>query len=150
MKENLNYLDLPLSMNYYFNPTSRLRFYILGGAYCGILLFTNADYRAENTIENKTLTLNNYSNYDRRNKFNFGAVLGSGITYKVKSGILSLQAAYFNSFRNINKAGTRLDNWTLFDTYLFADDDIRLNNLAISIGYLFHIDYKIVTKKSKQ
>ena len=146
VSEKLTYMDVPLQLKYTFRPYHRFRFFFQGGAYAGYLLVCKNSLSSSNEIQHANYELKNLNSASRRNLINYGLVGGIGLTYKTGQGHVFLQANYFRSFSNITKENTRYDNNELLFTYYYLDDNIKLHNMAVSIGYSFYMNYKVVRK----
>ncbi|MFN4082351.1 MAG: porin family protein [Bacteroidia bacterium] len=144
--ERLTYFDIPIQLKYFFLTTNRLRPYIQAGFYGGYLLFAENSFYAEFKPLNQKYNLEKINSTERRNAFSFGYVTGAGISYKLKNGFTFIQANYFGAINKLNKPETRYDNNDILYSFYYLDDDLKLNNLAISVGYNFILNYKVERK----
>lgn len=144
VSEKLTYLDLPCLFRYSFSPMKRLRYYVQGGAFAGYLLYSGNDFSTTYAPANQTNELKNLNSDSRRNNLNYGLAGGLGLSYKMGQGHVFIQANYFYSMSNITQTDTRYKYNDLLYTYFYADDDIFLHNLAISVGYSFFMNYKVI------
>ncbi|MBL0744320.1 porin family protein [Chryseolinea lacunae] len=76
---------------------------------------------------------------DKRQTFNQSLFVGGGVRYKYKLDYFFVDLKYSLGFRNVVSADHRYDDITYRWTYV--DDDFRLDNLTLSIGYV-HPFYK--------
>ncbi len=83
---------------------------------------------------------------DDRSKINFSAVIGGGIKYKTKRGYFMLDLRYNLGFLNNVNKDNRYANDEKIWYYNYVDDDFTLNNLYISLGYVYSF-YKTVQSK---
>ncbi|MFA6261689.1 MAG: porin family protein [Bacteroidia bacterium] len=145
--EKLTYLDFPLMAKYILYPRKRWHITIQGGLFAGFLLFSENNFKATFTPQNKLYELSNVNSTSRRNLFNYGFVGGVGGTYKIEEGDLYLQMNFYKSLANITNEASRYKYNELVYNYFYEDDDIILSNLSITIGYAFYLNYKILQKK---
>lgn len=145
--EKLTYLDFPLMAKYILYPRKRWHITLQGGLFAGFLLFGENNFNATYTPQNKLYELSNVNSTSRRNLLNYGFVGGVGGTYKIEEGDLYLQINYYKSLANITNEASRYKYNELVYNYFYEDDDIILNNLSITIGYAFYLNYKILQKK---
>lgn len=80
-----------------------------------------------------------------RNPFNIWAIAGAGLKYKVKRGNIFFDVKYNLGLFNQVKSDTRYENTELIYKYYYIDNNFRINNLSLSIGfmYLFYKPEKI-------
>jgi len=139
--ETLNSFDFPLLYRYSFFPRKRFRVSAKAGVYGSLLINSFNDL----TISNNegTSVLAHYSSKIRRNALTGGVVGGVGLTYKWKKEHLSFDMQFFKNLKNITNEEVRYDNATLIYDYHYLDDDLLMNDLAITIGYHRYINYKL-------
>ncbi len=95
----------------------------------------------------ESVIVGNLDASNRRNQWTSGAVVGAGMSYRWGNGNFSLETKYFHSMANITNGAERFKNPSLFYGFYFLDDDLRLNNLAIAVGYSFFLNYKVIKSK---
>ena len=143
VNEKLSYLEVPILLKYSFLK-SRLRPYVEAGAFGGYLLAANSDFKSTYT-DGTVYSENNVSSDDRRNKTNFGLLFGAGLTYKTgPGGQLVLDIRYCMGLSNIVNTANRYADESVYFPYYYIDDDLRISNSLISIGYVKYINYKVV------
>jgi hypothetical protein len=143
VNERLTYLDIPFIVKYHIKLQDKWRLFLQGGGYAGYLLYAQNNFSATYVPQQQTTELSKLSSIERRNRNNFGLVGGLGFSYSMKQGIFSLQANYYKSLSPIVKSeGRYLYNEQIY-TFFYLDDDITLNNLAISAGYNFNLNYAV-------
>jgi hypothetical protein len=147
VKEKLTYIDIPLTVKYFVNPKSKLRGYVQGGLFGGYLIYASNDFKSQNTASEQQFNLTKLNSLDRRNRFNIGLTGGIGAYYKINTGTVSVNANYYHSFSNITKTDTRYNYPEQIYTYYYVDDDIILHNLALSLGYVHNLNYKVYRTK---
>jgi hypothetical protein len=146
LNEKLWYLEVPLILKYTFGR-GRLRPYIEAGAYLGSLLSANSDFNSTYTATGDKLSDNNVSTDDRRNKINYGLIGGGGLTYKVGPGHFALDIRYCYGLTNIVNGANRYADENIYFKYYYLDDDLKISNSLISIGYVYYLNYKVMRKK---
>jgi len=147
VEEKLTYIDIPLTLKYLIYPRNRWHLTVQAGIYGGYLLFGENNFSATFTQTGRNYKLSNINSGQRRNSLNYGLVGGIGGTYKIGEGDLFFQINYYKSFSNITKSSTRYTYNELIYNYFYEDDDIILNNLAVTLGYAFYLNYKILKNK---
>lgn len=145
--EKQTYLDFPLNLKYIFNPTRKLRPYLLGGVFGGYMMYDQASFHSTYLPENKQYSLNKLDMMDKRNRFNYGGNLGGGVLYKLNKGHFCFQASYFKSLANVNKAESRFSSDEQMFTYFYLDDDFRVDNFSLSVGGVYYLNYMVYRKK---
>jgi len=121
----------------------------------GILTVTNRDSRPATTegeaeglssSENETPNLNLS---DHRQRLNGAFLLGGGIKYKYKLNYLFVDLRYSLGTKNLAKSENRFNNYSEGLPYPYVDDDFRIDNLAISVGYIHPLYKPRKLKKAK-
>jgi opacity protein-like surface antigen len=108
----------------------------------GILNVFNRDARAssgEGTTEELSSAENETPNLnlnDHRQRWNGSFLLGGGIKYKYKLDFFFVDLRYSFGIKNMANVENRFDNYAEGLPYPYVDDDFRMDNLAISIGYI--------------
>ena len=80
-----------------------------------------------------------------RNALNYAAIVGGGLKYKTKKGYMLLDLRYHFGLNNIVNSESRYSDGEKTFYYNYTDDNFSLDNLYISVGYVFSF-YK--TKES--
>ncbi|WP_276371955.1 hypothetical protein [Chryseolinea sp. H1M3-3] len=113
----------------------------------GILNVFNRDSRMSSTnglgeelssADNETPNLNLNSH---RRRLNGSFLFGGGVKYKYKLDFFFVDLRYALGTKNIANTENRFNNYAEGLPYPYVDDDFRLDNLSISIGYV-HPFYK--------
>jgi len=144
-KEHLNYFEIPVLVKYTIGSWP-LRPYLQLGGYYGYLNTDYLDLTLTDADGSITKTKNN-SIKDIRKPYNWGMLFGLGLSYKLRSGSLFLDYRLTKGVTNIyNTSINRYSNshQDLMYNYYYIPDDIRLNNVIISVGYAFYVSYKVV------
>ncbi len=167
-KDIVEFLDrqtwasIPLTIKY-GDSQGRIRPYVFAGYSLnlllrdrGILTVVNRDSRGQNedgseqlsSAENETPNLNLN---DHRERLNASFVLGGGLRYKYKLNYLFVDVRYSFGIKNITNINNRFDNYSEGLPYPYVDDDFRMDNLAISVGYVhpFYKPRKLKKAKTK-
>lgn len=142
--ESLNYLELPILIRQYVPLRTKLKPYLQGGLFMGTLVYTENSFKASFEPEGQEYSLNKIDSRNRRNLWNTGISFGTGLSYKMKSGYLTLQCNYFKSFKNISNHATKFNYPQLEQQYYYLDDDFIINNIALSIGFAYPLNYKVI------
>jgi outer membrane protein with beta-barrel domain len=141
--EDQQWLSIPVSVKYKFRFKDLSNF----GAYANLGL--SADYllSATRPADRSILQTPNdpevgftIKSTKDKNRMNFGAFAGGGVTYKLGEGFISLEARYLYSFTKLTKSENILNptNPQQWNTGV-QDDLYRLNHIAISVGYTRNI-----------
>jgi hypothetical protein len=148
VKERLTYLDIPLYARFSTQPVKRFCLFADGGAYGGLLSSAQSDFEIMSNVSGETISQNNLNAMDRKNKYEYGFLMGAGALYKLGVVNLALDARYYLSAYsyNITNTGNRYKNENLYYTYHYIDDDVRLNSLVFSISMFYVINYKVIKK----
>ena len=153
-KDIVEFLDrqtwavIPLTVRYTDN-IGKIRPYVYAGYSAnfllrdkGILNVFNRDSRVTTTettteelssAENETPNLNLN---DHRQRLNGSFLLGGGVKYKYKFDYFFVDLRYSFGMKNMANTQNRFDNYAEGLPYPYVDDDFRMDNLAISIGYI--------------
>jgi len=155
--EHLTFLTIPLLLKYRIGDWS-VEPYLYGGYFAGLLLGASSDLEATlvsagpDTLELPTGTSRAFSDngirstQDRRNGVNHGITGGAGLVYKLGAGALVVDARYCHGLAPIVKAqGRYAEQGTVFQ-YLYVDDDFRLRDFSLSIGYVFQMSFTTYRK----
>jgi hypothetical protein len=148
MNQRLTYLDIPLNIRYDLFPSRKIGLIPQAGIFVGYLLYCENDFRSEQVSPNVTFELSKLNSIQRYNRVNAGACAGLGVTWKAPQGQVMLIANYLRSFTNIINTSKRYNYNELIYTYYYVDDDIRLDNLVVSIGYSRYLNYKVFRSNS--
>ena len=144
MEEELVYLNTPMVVRYYPVPNVKFKPYVQFGGYLGYLISADNNYTSKYIPTNESFSQFGISALERRNRVDYGVLGGIGVAYKMGDGQFYLQANYFNSLRNTVNPEERYSVAQLRDNHFYIDDDIKLNNIAISFGYNLYLNYKVL------
>lgn len=148
LTEQLSYIDMPVYYKLKLVEINKISFTAIMGGFIGYLYRANNQISSLNTQSNLMLEIRSFSAAKRKSTWNFGSIIGGDLLYDLRKGFLVLKCTYFHGFQNITNTNSRYSNPQLLHDYYYVDDDIRLNNLSISLGYIFNINYQIERRKS--
>jgi hypothetical protein len=119
----------------------------------GVLNVFNRDTRDQETgvlssADNETPNLNLT---DHRMRLNASFLLGGGIKYKYKLNYFFVDVRYSLGVKNIANTKNRYNSYSDGLPYPYVDDDFRLDNVAVSLGYVhpFYKPRKLKKAKTK-
>lgn len=136
-EETQTRLSLPLTISYDLN-SNKIKPFIRAGISFGYLLDSKAKVIRSYTdashaeIKGTDVELKKF-----RNPFNIWAIVGGGLKYKVKRGNIFLDLKYNIGVFNQVKADERYNNTELIYKYYYIDNNFKINNLSISLGYMY-------------
>ncbi len=156
----LHYIEIPLSVKYHI-LSGKIKPYIETGGFYGILQSANktiSTTRTDNASGEQSIEVNDVQTIGIKNLFissNLGVLGGAGIRYDIgrvsslmtgstNLGVISLvfSGIYKYGLNNITNVRNRYaDNRTVMGAYDVLDD-IRMNNIEISMACLFTLKYK--------
>jgi opacity protein-like surface antigen len=73
---------------------------------------------------------------DHRQRLNGSFLLGGGVKYKYKLDYFFVDVRYSFGIKNITNSENRFNNYSEGLPYPYVDDDFRMDNFAISVGYI--------------
>jgi len=73
---------------------------------------------------------------DHRQRLNGSFLLGGGVKYKYKLDFFFVDVRYSFGIKNITNSENRFNNYSEGLPYPYVDDDFRMDNFAVSIGYI--------------
>lgn len=148
LTERLSYIDFPVYYKLKLYEIDKISFIAHVGGYIGYLYRANNQISSLNAQSNSMHEIRSFSAVKRKSKWNFGGVLGGSVLYDFRKGSLVLNCMYYNGFHNTTNTNVRYSNPQLLHDFYYVDDDLRLNNLSISLGYIINLNYQIERKKS--
>ncbi len=144
-QQQVNWLDVPLLVKYDVTR-SKLRPYIQAGAYYGFLLnankslaLTRTDYAsgAANTLNEPEIIVGATDLFANNH---WGLVFGGGVNYHVGNIRVNLDILYRHGMSLVNSTENRYGNDRLTGSGDVMDD-IKLNNIGVSLGCLFPLRF---------
>ena len=148
--DNQNWLTFPISVKYAQAKGKWRRYGYVGYSFNFLMSdkadieINNRDARADDDSGERTSfdkSISNVNLIDYRNKFNSSFFLGGGVKYKAGLDYFFLDLRYSFGIKNVANPDSRFNTSTIALPYPYVDDDFRIDNLAISIGYI-HPFYK--------
>jgi hypothetical protein len=97
---------------------------------------SSTNFAAVDAPTKDTTTIN------QRIQHQVGALAGIRLSYQKKFISVFLDMRYNFNIRKFEKPNTRYDN-TLFTDYYYVDNDSRLTNVQVSVGFTYNIVHKI-------
>jgi Outer membrane protein beta-barrel domain len=73
---------------------------------------------------------------EHRQRFNGSFLLGGGVKYKYKLDFFFVDVRYSFGIKNVANAQNRFNNYAEGLPYPYVDDDFRMDNFAISLGFI--------------
>ncbi|MDP1726254.1 MAG: porin family protein [Bacteroidota bacterium] len=147
VKESLTYLGIPLFARFVSKPLYKFRGFVDAGAYTGKLLSATSDFLRSNSVSNESFATNNLNSEQRTNNWEYGLFYGGGVMYNLGQVNIALDVRYYLSYANITNEDNRYENESLFYNYYFIDDNLRLDNLAVSLSLIYNVNYKVIKGK---
>lgn len=142
LEENQTGLDLPLFVKYRWDFV-KIRPYVYAGYGFSYLLGAKATAkvidRVGSGVEDLTeipVTGPPVNLRSIRKSFTHFAHVGAGVNYRLGYNYLVLDVRYMAGFSNITNEEEQYANPTLLYKYGYVDDDKRLNNLSVSVGFV--------------
>jgi len=132
-KVEMNYLETPLLAKFRFG-TSALKGYVIVGPSVGYAIGGQTQIETgddENEIEiEEDITFDDEYGIDGRkdNRFDFSAVAGGGVQYRLGPGSIVLDARVHYDFNDFNKFESTEADWS---------DKVRWEGVSVSLGYQF-------------
>ena len=131
--ERQTWLNVPLLAKYTW-PISSFEPYVYGGVFANILLGSKANIVINSNVESPVINV-----LDMRSGTNHGLLLGGGFRYKWKLRYLFAEVRYLQGMSNVADPAQRYNQ--INQSWPYVDDDFRLSNLSLNVGYL-HPLYK--------
>jgi opacity protein-like surface antigen len=166
-KDIVEFLDrqtwatVPLTVKY-GDDGGKIRPYVYAGYSLNVLLrdkgiinVFNRDFRmvdgANEELSSAEYETPNLDLNSHRQRLNSSFLLGGGMKYKYKLDFFFIDLRYSFGMKNVAKAENRFANYSGGLPSPYVDDDFRMDNLAISIGYIrpFYKPRKLKKAKTK-
>ena len=147
VEENNNYFDIPLYISLLNAPNSNLRVSLDVGIYGGYLVSTHTNFSVESNYGDSLVETTVYEKLyakNRKTNFEYGALIGGSISKKLGVLNVALSTKYYKSlFYNITDVENRPNSNDLLYNFYYIDDDLRLDNLSISLSMSYDINYQV-------
>ncbi len=151
-KEDQRQLNLPLTVTYDFQLGRFSPYLRLGGGLSYLLAseaLVERIYLDESVQNLPNVTGPAIDVQAQRNNINFFSSAGIGLKFKIPRGVIVLDARHNWYFLDQNRPSKRFNNNVLVYEYLYIDDDFKLGNVAISLGYTYSFHKIKIIKKKK-
>lgn len=137
MTETQNWLKLPLMLRYNIDLGENKKWfpYIYGGAAFEYMLSANMGGQRSGTLP-KNVSNGDLQSFDMRKKINRSYFGGAGVKFKVNVDFLVVDVRYGVGADNFVKPDNRYANQNLLMDLGHVDDDLAIDNLSISVGYV--------------
>lgn len=142
-EEKLTYLNVPLSVTYTPDLSTKVRPYIHIGYFWGRLLNSSNSFYAKHSSGN-AYELIDVESKSRRVHGDRGVNAGLGALYKLGQGHLFLEMNLNKSSVQITDPDERKSSGEIFSSFYYLDDDLILSNLSFNIGYKIYLNYKVI------
>ncbi|HTE28843.1 MAG TPA: outer membrane beta-barrel protein [Chryseolinea sp.] len=147
--DHQNWAAIPLAVKY-SQAEGKIRRYVYAGYSFNFLLGDKADVEINNR-DDKPEQKGEYSSFDKsisnislkqnRSATNGAFFVGGGLKYKYNLDYFYVDMRYSLGIKNLVKLENRFESVVEGLPFPYVDDDLRLDNLAISVGYI-HPLYK--------
>ena len=149
INERLSYLETPLFVRGTSQSVKGFRFFADAGAFVGRLVSAQSDFKSV-VDKDETNSAQNINSESRRMNWEYGILGGVGTSYSFSKFSMALDCRYYRSLSNITNTDNRYNNDKLFYNYFYIDDDLKLDNIAISLGLIYYVNYKVIKKSDKR
>jgi len=128
--------ELPLSIAYEFN-LKKIHYFVRTGISFATITSATGLASRKYSDEMPAITGESIDVQDYRKDLLYGAIVGTGMRYKVPRGVLTLEFRANIGLNNIVNPDSRFKNHQqIFKSY-YIDDDFSLNVFSLSAGYYF-------------
>jgi len=148
-KEDLTMFSFPLTGTYdYRFKNSKISSFARLGVNVDYLTRASANFKRniDDDASVDDISGSDIEILEDRNTINVSAVVGGGIKYYVKKGYIMFDVRYNIGLTNTVVSENRFTNDEKWAKYNYVDDDFAMNNLFVSVGYVFSF-YKTKQKK---
>ncbi|MCK5822821.1 MAG: PorT family protein [Bacteroidales bacterium] len=138
--ETQKLIEVPVVGYYKFEFTEKIKPYVLSGLAYSYLF--DASYKpVRQYIDNShnDVSGSDFSLKEFRRKNNVSIVLGAGARYKIPNGNIFFNIKYSLALLNQVNADNRLSDFDFISRYYSYDSNFNINNLTISVGFLYSI-----------
>ncbi|MFO7829583.1 MAG: porin family protein [Bacteroidales bacterium] len=144
-EESQSLLSFPLTGSYEFKMGTVSPFIRAGFSIDYLLAASSNMTRTyESYVALPEITGPDIDRTEDRQSLNFSGIIGAGLKYRIKKGYLMLDIRYHLGFTNNVNASNRLQNNEMVWKYHYEDDMFSLNNVSLSVGYVYSF-YKTVS-----
>jgi len=143
-RETITSLETPLYIKIYlgnkYNFGRIIKPFILGGGNFNLLLQSKAKVERQDQVSStiqRQVTGPNVITTPLRQANIFSVLFGAGVEYKNSRGSWFMDFRYVINFNNMVNTQNRYNNPELLFRYGYVDNDFLLNNVRVSVGYLY-------------
>jgi len=133
LTDQQTWLSVPLIIKY-SKSENEFRPYLFLGYSFNLLLSVKSNIIIDGDNESPV-----YNYRDNRNNFTQAVIAGAGLKYKWGLRYFFGEVRYSMGLRNMADPDNR--NWPIDKSFLYVDDDFRMDNVFLSVGYI-HPFYK--------
>lgn len=137
-KQNINYIEIPISINYSIVPKSRLRPFVSAGWFQSFLL------SATKTSSATFITISqSFPNKENFVSTNSGYMVGFGLTYELNKFAFNIDARYKYGLTNLTNSNKRFANPEAALGFYDIPNDIKINNIELGFSLIYHLNFKV-------
>ena len=138
--ETQQLIHVPVVAYYKFEFSEKIKPYVLSGlAYSYLFDASYKPVRQYTDNSRNDVSGSDFSLKDFRRKNNVSFVVGAGARYKIPHGNIFFNLKYSLDLLNQVNADNRLSDFDFISRYYSYDSNFNINNLTISVGYLYSI-----------
>lgn len=141
--EKMQFVDVPLYINYAFANSKKLTPYIFAGGQFSYLLRAEGELSRLNVADGAPSALPDITRdiTDLRSRENIAVIGGIGFRYKIAVGYLRANIYYSRGITDYVKESSRYSDKEILYKYNYIDDRIKLDFINFNFGYSY-IFYK--------
>lgn len=147
-QETQTYFEIPISVTYDFFARSKIQPYARAGMSLGFLMNAESTLERANEETNGIVSGASIDMKPLRANSNYWLLAGIGGKLNVSKGNIFLGLDYKRGMKNQVDVLNRYSNDELLYNYYYVDNDFKIHNWALSIGYVYSI-YNPTKQKSK-
>jgi hypothetical protein len=142
-EETLTTILVPLTLTYDFYTPTKWDPYIRGGFGTGLLMDAKSslvrDYEGTGSVQLAKIKGSDIAFKNSRKDFNFWAVLGGGVKFKIPHSYIMMDLRYNFGLNNIVERENRYsqDEQPIVFDYHYEGNDFRLDNITFSVGWVY-------------
>ncbi|MBE9467441.1 MAG: PorT family protein [Bacteroidetes bacterium] len=138
--ETQKLIHIPVVAYYKFELTEKIKPYVLSGlAYSYLFDASYKPVRQYTDNSSNDVSGSDFSLKDFRRKNNVSIIVGAGARYKIPHGNIFFNIKYSLDLLNQVNVDNRLSDFDFISRYYSYDSNFNINNLTISVGYLYSI-----------
>jgi hypothetical protein len=149
VNERTNHLEFPVLLQRQWLSEGSIQAYAGLGVFYGRLLNASSDFTSVYKPGSERISVAGIDAMPRRKAANWGWVSGLGVARNGTRGTWAFEARWFQSNVNIVNTDSRFQYTQFINDHQYLDDDLCLDNLILSLGYTFNLNYRILTKEDQ-